>query len=388
MGASQYVSSLLCHSSYDPETDEAQPSLRHFKSLSAPGGSVFSVDADEVKSVSVMEGDSVTLHTDLTIIQTSDVIRWRFGEGESRDLLVDIDKNCIRYNGPFKDRLHTDIQTGDLTITNMRIKHSGLYEAQINRAGTIYKRFRVNVTVTEGDCVTLFVNLTESQLKNGRFSWKFGTEQSLIAEIKSGDITISDDKPDKRFKDKLKLNKHTGDLSITNTSVTHTGLYNMSDIKTDQQLTTFTLTVYVMNVSHVSLSWYKGKSLLSSISVSEHSNINISLHLECLDDSYTCVINNPITNQTQHLNTDVFHKSSEPSLPFSRTVPLSCAVVISVMIAAALLIVCIYRKRRQHADHTSEQEITYADPKFRKRQTHKPICAVEDDVVYAAVMTR
>ncbi|KAA0711834.1 hypothetical protein E1301_Tti021274 [Triplophysa tibetana] len=143
-----------------------------------------------------------------------------------------------------------------------------------------------------------------------------------------------------------------------------------------------------MNVSHVSLSWYKGKSLLSSISVSEHSNINISLHLECLDDSYTCVVNNPITNKTQHLNTDVFHKSSEPSLPFSGTVPLSCAVVISVMIAAALLIVYIYRKRRQHADHTSEQEITYADPKFRKRQTHKPICAVEDDVVYAAVMTR
>ncbi|KAA0711823.1 hypothetical protein E1301_Tti021158 [Triplophysa tibetana] len=70
----------------------------------------------------------------------------------------------------------------------------------------------------------------------------------------------------------------------------------------------------VMNVSHVSLSWYKEKSLLSSISVCEHRNINISLHLECLDDSYTCVVNNPITNKTQHLNTDVCHKCSGKSL--------------------------------------------------------------------------
>ncbi|XP_056614558.1 CD48 antigen-like [Triplophysa dalaica] len=272
----------------------------------------------------------------------------------------------------------------------------------------------VSVSVTEGDCVTLFVNLTESQMKKG-ISWKFGAEESLIADNKSGHITISDDKPDKRFKDKLKLNKHTGDLTITNTSITHTGLYQMTNIKTDQRLTTVTLTVYarlplpvisrvsslsgsfncsvlcsLMNVSHVSLSWYKGKSLLSSISVSEHSNINISLHLECLDDSYTCVVNNPITNQTQHLNTDDCHKCSEPSLSFSRSVPLSCAVVISLMCVAALLIVYIYRKHRQRDqhDHTSEQEITYAEPTFCNRQTNTTISAVEDDMVYAGVMTR
>ncbi|XP_056615572.1 SLAM family member 9-like [Triplophysa dalaica] len=232
----------------------------------------------------------------------------------------------------------------------------------------------VSVSVTEGDCVTFFVDLPETKMKKG-ISWKFGSYESVIADIKSGHITISDDKPDKRFKDKLQLNKHTGDLTITNTSITHTGLYQMTNIKTNEQLTTFTLTVYArlpvpvisrvsslsgsskcsvlclaVNVSHVSLSWYKGKSLLSSIIVSEHSNINISLHLECLNDSYTCVINNPITNQTQHLNTDVCHKCSAPPTELSCCCFTEAVIrlVVSALVGVATVAVLVYdvRSRR------------------------------------------
>ncbi len=41
---------------------------------------MFVVETDEVKSVSVLEGDSVTLRTGLTEIQRDDEILWKFGD--------------------------------------------------------------------------------------------------------------------------------------------------------------------------------------------------------------------------------------------------------------------------------------------------------------------
>nr|XP_055073037.1 uncharacterized protein LOC129452999 [Misgurnus anguillicaudatus] len=182
------------------------------------------------------------------------------------------------------------------------------------------------VSVTEGDPVTLSVSLTETQ-REDRISWKFTSQEIKASEIiiaetedKGNTVTLHDDRPDGRFRDRLKLNKDTGSLTITNTNITHTGLYQVNLIRTTHlpvpvisressqssslSSSICSLLCSVYNVRDVSLSWYKGNSLLSSISVSDL-NIRLSLPLEVDyqdNNTYSCVLNNTITNQTQHLN--------------------------------------------------------------------------------------
>uniref|UniRef100_A0A9J8BKC3 Immunoglobulin domain-containing protein n=1 Tax=Cyprinus carpio carpio TaxID=630221 RepID=A0A9J8BKC3_CYPCA len=82
---------------------------------------------DELESVSVMEGDSVTLHHNLYVsnIQRDDEIEWRF-EGT---LIARVIVNNSEYydEKTFKHRLKLG-QTGSLTITNTRSADSGLYQ--------------------------------------------------------------------------------------------------------------------------------------------------------------------------------------------------------------------------------------------------------------------
>ncbi len=104
---------------------------------------------DEVKSVSVMEGDSVTLESDVTEIQTDDEIEWRFGGNNF--LLARLSRASSRIStsdgpdGRFSDRLKLDNQTGSLTITNTSTTDSGLYVVEISESREI--RYRFNVIV-------------------------------------------------------------------------------------------------------------------------------------------------------------------------------------------------------------------------------------------------
>ncbi|XP_026111294.1 SLAM family member 9-like, partial [Carassius auratus] len=190
-----------------------------------------------------------------------------------------------------------------------------------------------SVSVTEGDSGTLHSGVT-AITDVEQILWRFGSENTLIAEIDvlAGTVTVPDNVLGGRFRDRLKLDHKTGSLIITNTRTEHTGDYQL---QTSSVRKRFTLTVYarlpvpviirdssncsssssssqqncslvcsVVNVGHVTLSWYKGNSLLSSISVSDLS-ISLSLPLEVEyqeKNSYSCVINNPITNQTTHLD--------------------------------------------------------------------------------------
>ncbi|XP_026121370.1 uncharacterized protein LOC113101121 [Carassius auratus] len=196
--------------------------------------------ADEVKTVSVMEGESVTLNPDLTQIQGVNEILWRFGGST----IAKKDGNDIVYEDVkgFKDRLQLDNQTGSLTITNVRINHSGLYKAEIrHNSGTLYPKFSLtvyespsviaqteaelkSVSVTEGDPVTLDVPQIQG---DELIVWRFGDEGKLIAkaDIEAKSLSLYDE-TDERFRDRLKLDQ-TGSLTITNTRITDTGEYKV-----------------------------------------------------------------------------------------------------------------------------------------------------------------
>ncbi len=109
---------------------------------------MFGADTNEIHLVSVMEGDYVSLNSDLTQILNDD-IHWTFGAEKSVIAKIKRNKQIFStYNGTderFRDRLKLDNQTGSLTITNTTTQHTGVYQLQIFSAKLSSKTFNVSV---------------------------------------------------------------------------------------------------------------------------------------------------------------------------------------------------------------------------------------------------
>ncbi len=101
------------------------------------------------ESVSVTEGDSVTLHTDLTEIRKDDDVLWKYGAENSQIAKMKKKKHIFStFNGTdgrFRDRLKLDSKTGSLTITNITTEHAGVYQLEITGAKKSSKTFSVSV---------------------------------------------------------------------------------------------------------------------------------------------------------------------------------------------------------------------------------------------------
>ncbi len=96
----------------------------------------------------MMEGDSVTLKTNVTEIHEGDSIVWKYGAEKSEIARMNKKKQNSSSDGTdvrFRDRLKLNNQTGSLTITNITTQHAGCYELQISAAKRSSKTFNVSV---------------------------------------------------------------------------------------------------------------------------------------------------------------------------------------------------------------------------------------------------
>ncbi|XP_073717870.1 uncharacterized protein [Misgurnus anguillicaudatus] len=264
--------------------------------LCQPCSSVFGVARDEVKSVSVMEGESVTLYTNFTEIQQRDHILWMFGPQETR--IAELYKQSIDMFDSNKTfghkKLLLDSQSGSLTIKNIRTEHTGLYRLQIKSdRGNSDKIF--NVTIYAPLPIPVIIR-DSSQCPSSSSSSSLNC--SLLCSV--------------------------------------------------------------MNVRDVSLSWYKGNSLLSNISVSDlYIRLFLPLEVDFQDNNtYSCVVNNTITNQTQHLNiTHLCQPCSEClcSCGFTETV---IRLVLSALVGVAVVAIVIYDIRSRRVEQKPRSDIT------------------------------
>ncbi|XP_052394839.1 SLAM family member 5 [Carassius gibelio] len=258
-----------------------------------------------------------------------------------------------------------------------------------------------SVSVMEGDSVTLYIDVTEIQ-KEESMMWKYGAKECIIAEINiKYEMFSTPDDLDGRFRDRLKLDDQTGSLTINNITTEHAGVYQLEFSGVRKQ--TFNVSVYarlpvpvissnssqcsssssssseqncsllcsVVNVGHVTLSWYKGNSLLSSISVSDLSiSLSLPLEVEYQDkNSYSCVLNNPISNQTQHLDiTQLCPTCSGEKLLLIALISAGASSFL-LIVATVIGIFCICKKSSKAVQRPKEDgsDSALCQPKTRQK---------------------
>uniref|UniRef100_A0A8C1YJN4 Immunoglobulin domain-containing protein n=1 Tax=Cyprinus carpio TaxID=7962 RepID=A0A8C1YJN4_CYPCA len=244
-------------------------------------------DTDEVKSVSVTEGDSVSLNTGVSEVQRNDHILWMFNINNSDTRIAEIYRqNIYIYDSTliFGDRLQMDSRTGSLTIRNIRTEHSGLYKLQIIKAGVTYKSFSVAVYAP------------------------------------------------------------------------------------------LPIPVMTSNSSNCSSSSSSSSSKRSSVSrcVLLCSAVNVEYQEK---NTYSCVINNPIRNQTTHLDIDQLCHTCAELMQQSQSVVLS-VIVIVLLLAVVVGVIYLYHKKFKQPRsgvQTCEEEVLYAETRFCARSVHSTV---------------
>ncbi|XP_016314645.1 uncharacterized protein LOC107667486 [Sinocyclocheilus anshuiensis] len=156
------------------------------------------------------------------------------------------------------------------------------------------------MSAMEGDSFTLRTGLTEIQ-RDDELEWRFGSSRTRLTRIAAGNITTYNDE---KFRDRLQLERQTGDLTVTNITNEHTGVYQLSIVIRNKKSTKrFAVTVY----APVSIPVIFSDASQCALSAERSSRIFLCsvLNVEYQDkNTYSCVVNNPVSTQTTHLDID------------------------------------------------------------------------------------
>ncbi|XP_026119545.1 uncharacterized protein LOC113098722 [Carassius auratus] len=188
----------------------------------------------------VIVGESVTLNTGFTEIKWFNRIQWWFENNMIAGINVTAGSMTVYddvLDGRFRDRLKLDSQTGSLTITNITEKHAGYYT--VTTSEPVIIRFRLfvieyvcdaeEISVTEGDSVTLNTGLTEIS-GNDRLFWDYEIDIAAkpIFERLLAQTIIRYTYGFELFDDGMKLDNQTGSLTIINITTKRAGIYTLN----------------------------------------------------------------------------------------------------------------------------------------------------------------
>uniref|UniRef100_A0A8C1NVG3 Uncharacterized protein n=1 Tax=Cyprinus carpio TaxID=7962 RepID=A0A8C1NVG3_CYPCA len=155
----------------------------------------------DMEKVSVKEGDSLTLHTDVTEIQRIFFLMWMYGSQNTIIAKIDGKTQAVSLydvdDGRFEDRLQLDNKTGSLSISDIRTKHSGDYHLKIISDETFLKTFSVTVhdvifagVIAEMNIKIHEITLNSDDIFRGRLHLENQTGSLTIRDIRTSDAGV------------------------------------------------------------------------------------------------------------------------------------------------------------------------------------------------------